>query len=115
MIICLNMPEPKRSQKKKAHNCVKSGAIQTGNTKPNKEIKKMNALCKPTDIKTMPAITQELDALLTARGYALHEARRMDISAINGLLINRIEYRRDGEGLILTVQEKQKAKRGKTE
>ena len=73
----------------------------------------MNTLYQPTDIKTMSAITQELDAILQARGYSLKEAGRMDNTSINGLLINRLEYRRDGEGLFITTQEKGKAKRGK--
>lgn len=71
----------------------------------------MNVLYKPTDIKTMSAITQELDALLLARGYSLKEAGQMDNSTNNGLLINRLEYRRDGEGLFLTTQQKAKGQR----
>lgn len=61
----------------------------------------------------MSPITRETSELLILQGYVLYEVTRNDNTAINGLFINRLEYRNDkGEGVFLIVQEKAK-KRGK--
>jgi hypothetical protein len=68
----------------------------------------MNELYKPADIKTMSPVTKEIGQLLASRGYTLYKAGRMDNTDINGLIINRLEYRCEGESVFFTTQEKSK-------
>ena len=68
---------------------------------------KFKGLYEPADIGTMSPITKALNAFMKTSGLKLTEAGRLDITAINGLFINRLVYENSaGERVFITSQEK---------